>query len=260
MPNCARQAPSDGSGADAARLCRRRLALHQLPLVLHVQFAYFTEAGWPTPDVAKAKQLVKESGYDGSPIVLLDATETALHPQTLVVALSTRRANKNPIAQGGCSAFMSGPAAPDMFEPVGHLALRSNCEKAWLGWPCDEAIERLRISRAARPMRVRSTNRPSRPCPTSRSDSFVWSGATARISPDCSVRASRSTEASAAAGDRRRRRASRAERGQNDAPNQAPTTFIEYEPQRNSAAVYQWHRNCFVLHEEAPGAIDQPRY
>ena len=124
---------------------------------------YFTDAGWPKPDAAKAKQLVKESGYDGSPIVLLDATETALHPQTLVVAqamrdiglkvdyqamdwptLSTRRASKNPIAQGGWSAFMSGPAAPDMFEPVGHLALRSNCEKAWFGWPCDEAIEKLR--------------------------------------------------------------------------------------------------------------------
>jgi peptide/nickel transport system substrate-binding protein len=124
---------------------------------------YFTDAGWPKPDVAKAKQLVKDSGYDGTPIVLLDATETALHPQTLVVAqamrdiglkvdyqamdwptLSTRRASKNPIAQGGWSAFMSGPAAPDMSEPVGHLALRSNCEKAWFGWPCDEAIEKLR--------------------------------------------------------------------------------------------------------------------
>jgi peptide/nickel transport system substrate-binding protein len=124
---------------------------------------YFTDAGWPKPDAAKAKQLVKESGYDGSPIVLLDATETALHPQTLVVAqamrdiglnvdyqamdwptLSTRRASKKPLAEGGWSAFMSGPASPDMFEPVGHLALRSNCEKAWFGWPCDDEIEKLR--------------------------------------------------------------------------------------------------------------------
>jgi hypothetical protein len=31
-----------------------------------------------------------------------------------------------------------------VFEAVGHLALRSNCEKAWFGWPCDEAIEKLR--------------------------------------------------------------------------------------------------------------------
>ena len=193
-----------------------------------MRFAYFTDAGWPKPDAAKAKQLVKESGYDGSPIVLLDATETALHPQTLVVAqamrdiglnveyqamdwptLSTRRANKNPIAQGGWSAFMSGPAAPDMFEPVGHLALRSNCEKAWFGWPCDEAIEKLRAEFTMIPdlegrkaMRGRSSCGRSRPCPMSRSDSFIWSGATARISPDCSVRASRSTGASAAAGDR----------------------------------------------------------
>ncbi|MES2197294.1 MAG: ABC transporter substrate-binding protein [Pseudomonadota bacterium] len=124
---------------------------------------YFTDAGWPKPDVAKAKQLVKESGYDGSPIALLDATESILHAQTLLAAqamrdiglkvdyqamdwptLSTRRASKNPVAQGGWSAFMSGPAAPDMSEPVGHLALRSNCEKAWFGWPCDEAIEKLR--------------------------------------------------------------------------------------------------------------------
>ncbi|CAH1673195.1 MAG: hypothetical protein KF818_30645 [Chelatococcus sp.] len=124
---------------------------------------YFTKAGWPKPDVEKAKQLVKESGYDGTPIVLLDATETALHPASLVVAqamrdiglkvdyqamdwgtLSSRRTSKNPVGQGGWSLFLSGPAAPDMSEPVGHMALRSNCEKAWFGWPCDEEIEKLR--------------------------------------------------------------------------------------------------------------------
>lgn len=124
---------------------------------------YFTKAGWPKPDVEKAKQLVKDSGYDGTPIVLLDATETALHPASLVVAqamrdiglkvdyqamdwgtLSSRRTSKNPVGQGGWSIFLSGPAAPDMSEPVGHMALRSNCEKAWFGWPCDEAIEKLR--------------------------------------------------------------------------------------------------------------------
>jgi peptide/nickel transport system substrate-binding protein len=124
---------------------------------------YFTDAGWPKPDAEKAKQLVKESGYDGAPIVLLDATETALHPAALVVAqamrdiglnvdyqamdwgtLSSRRTSKKPASEGGWSAFLSGPAAPDMTEPVGHMALRSNCEKAWFGWPCDEVIEKLR--------------------------------------------------------------------------------------------------------------------
>jgi len=58
--------------------------------------------------------------------------------------LSSRRTSKNPVEQGGWSAFTSGPAAPDMTEPVGHLALRSNCDSAWFGWPCDATIEKLR--------------------------------------------------------------------------------------------------------------------
>ncbi|HEV7326838.1 MAG TPA: ABC transporter substrate-binding protein [Bosea sp. (in: a-proteobacteria)] len=124
---------------------------------------YFTDAAWPKPDVAAAKKLIAESGYKGEKIVVLDATETALSPQTLVVSqlmrdaglnvdyqamdwgtLSSRRTSKNPVDQGGWSTFASGPAAPDMTEPVGHLALRSNCDSSWFGWPCDEAIEKLR--------------------------------------------------------------------------------------------------------------------
>jgi peptide/nickel transport system substrate-binding protein len=131
---------------------------------------YFTKAGWPAPDAAAAKKLIAESGYKGEKIVLLDATETALSPHTLVVAqmmrdiglnvdyqamdwgtLSSRRTSKNPVDQGGWSAFLSGPAAPDMSEPLGHLALRSNCDKAWFGWPCDETIEKLRASFTSAP-------------------------------------------------------------------------------------------------------------
>ncbi|QCI65894.1 ABC transporter substrate-binding protein [Phreatobacter stygius] len=126
---------------------------------------YFTNAGWRGPDVAAARQMVRDSGYDGTKIVVLDATETALSPATQVVAqamreiglnvdyqamdwgtLSSRRTSKNPVGQGGWSVFMSGPASPDMAEPVGHLALRSNCDAAWFGWPCDEAIEKLRAA------------------------------------------------------------------------------------------------------------------
>lgn len=47
-------------------------------------------------------------------------------------------------AKTGWSLFISGPAGPDMNDPLGHLALRSNCERAWFGWPCDAEIERLR--------------------------------------------------------------------------------------------------------------------
>ncbi len=50
-------------------------------------------------------------------------------------------------AKTNWSLFISGPAGPagpDMSDPLGHLGLRSNCDKAWFGWPCDEEIEKLR--------------------------------------------------------------------------------------------------------------------
>ena len=58
--------------------------------------------------------------------------------------LTARRTSKNPPTQGGWSLFISAPTGADMMDPLGHLALRSNCEKAWFGWPCDAEIEKLR--------------------------------------------------------------------------------------------------------------------
>jgi peptide/nickel transport system substrate-binding protein len=125
---------------------------------------YFTEEGFPKPDLDKAKALVKESGYDGTPVVLLDATEnTNIHAFTMVadqllrsIGLKTdvqamdwatvvsRRASKEPVGKGGWSIFISGPGGLDMMEPLSHLGLRSNCDKAWFGWPCDAEIEAMR--------------------------------------------------------------------------------------------------------------------
>jgi peptide/nickel transport system substrate-binding protein len=125
---------------------------------------YFTADGWVKPDIEKAKKLVAESGYDGTPVVVLHATESGptntfslvaeqlmrqiglmVEPQAMDWGtLVGRRASKEPVGKGGWSLFMSGPTGADMFEPVGHLGLRANCEKAWFGWPCDEQIEKLR--------------------------------------------------------------------------------------------------------------------
>jgi peptide/nickel transport system substrate-binding protein len=125
---------------------------------------YFTDAGWPEPDMEKARALVSESGYDGTPVVILHATESGptnsfslvaaqlmreiglnVEPQAMDWGtLVGRRASKEPVGNGGWSLFMSGPAGPDMMEPAGHLGLRSNCDSAWFGWPCDEEIERMR--------------------------------------------------------------------------------------------------------------------
>lgn len=125
---------------------------------------YFTTAGYLKPDLEAAKKLVKESGYDGTPVVLLDAAENAnIHAfvsyadqvlrsiglKTDVQAMdwatvTSRRTNKEPMNKGGWSIFISGPGGLDFMEPNSHLGLRSNCDKAWFGWPCDEQIEKLR--------------------------------------------------------------------------------------------------------------------
>lgn len=125
---------------------------------------YMTEAGWVQPDLEKARQLITESGYDGTPVAVLHATESGPTNTFSLVAeqmmrdiglnvdaqsmdwgtLVSRRSSKETVANGGWSLFMSGPNGADMMEPAGHLALRSNCDAAWFGWPCDEEIEKLR--------------------------------------------------------------------------------------------------------------------
>ena len=125
---------------------------------------YFSTAGFPKANLEAAKKLVKESNYDGTPVVLLDPAENFnLHAfvtyadqvlrsiglKTQVQAMdwatvSTRRASKEPMNKGGWSIFISGPGGLDYMEPSSHLGLRSNCDKAWFGWPCDEQIEKLR--------------------------------------------------------------------------------------------------------------------
>lgn len=127
---------------------------------------YFTDANWPEPDMEKAKALVAESGYDGTPVVILHATESGptntfslvaaqlmreigleVEPQAMDWGtLTSRRASKEEVANGGWSLFLSGPSGADAMEPSGHLSLRSNCDKAWFGWPCDDQIEAMRAS------------------------------------------------------------------------------------------------------------------
>ena len=86
------------------------------------------------PNLDKAKALIKEAGYNGETLVLLDATDQPIvHAQALVTAqllgkagikvqvdandwgtLVTRRTSKKPIDQGGWNMFHTWPVAPDM--------------------------------------------------------------------------------------------------------------------------------------------------
>ncbi|MGA0572901.1 ABC transporter substrate-binding protein [Variovorax sp. VNK109] len=124
---------------------------------------YYTNANYPKPDLNRAKQLLKDSGYKGEPVVVLHGNEGLTNIFSLVAeqmmrdmgmkvdaqsmdwgTLTARRTSKNPPGQGGWSLFISAPTGADMMDPLGHLGLRSNCDKAWFGWPCDEELEKLR--------------------------------------------------------------------------------------------------------------------
>jgi len=129
-------------------------------------------------DFGKARALLKEAGYDGTPVVLLHSTDVAVLTNLAPVAKSlmektglkvdmqsmdwqtlvTRVAKKEPPAQGGWNAFVTAWAAADILNPVMTGFLNASCDKAMRGWPCDAEIERLRdqYARETNPARLKT--------------------------------------------------------------------------------------------------------
>ena len=126
-----------------------------------------TTRGWEemlSGNAAKARQLLTEAGYDGTPIVLMHQTDIAGHNNLATVAkpqlekagfkvdlqsmdwqtLVGRRAKKDPLNAGGWSAFFTSWAAVDVLDPVAAAFLNASCDKATFGWPCDAELEKLR--------------------------------------------------------------------------------------------------------------------
>ncbi len=115
-------------------------------------------------NLAKAKELIKEAGYHGEKVVLLDPTDfTRLHALALVTAdllrrlginvevqsmdwgtLLSRRASKAPIGQGGWNIFLTSFPGIAILDPSVNAPLRANGTAAWVGWPTDPIIEKLR--------------------------------------------------------------------------------------------------------------------
>ena len=56
----------------------------------------------------------------------------------------TRRANQNPLDQGGWGAFISVMSPLTSANPGSMLILRGNGRKGWFGWPTDEKLEVMR--------------------------------------------------------------------------------------------------------------------
>src|SRR5256885_2717595 len=117
-----------------------------------------------TSNAKKSQELLKEAGYDGTPVLLMHSTDlkalTNLAPvakslmekggfkvdmqsmdwQTLVA----RRAKKDPPNAGGWNAFLTAWVTADVMNPVSNAYVNASCEKASFGWPCDEKLEKLR--------------------------------------------------------------------------------------------------------------------
>jgi len=141
----------------------------------HACYSYFT-CGTPLAsevgaapmkgkrDFDKAKQLIKEAGYKGEKIVIIDATDQPIvHSQSLLTVetlkklglnaevqagdwgtLITRRTSKEPVDKGGWSIFHTWLVGPDVTSPAVNFAVRGSGQKAWFGWPEDAKIEELR--------------------------------------------------------------------------------------------------------------------
>ena len=141
----------------------------------------------------RARELLKEGGYDGTPVVLMHSTDLGVLTNLAPVAKSlmeragfkvdmqsmdwqtlvTRRARKEAPNARGWSAFLTSWSCADVLNPVMTGFLNAGCDNAMFGWPCDGEIERLRdayaretdlASRSRSPKRYRRARSGDHPC------------------------------------------------------------------------------------------------
>jgi peptide/nickel transport system substrate-binding protein len=115
-------------------------------------------------NMKKAQDLLKSSGYDGTPVVIMKPTDLAAIQKLPDVAAQllrqagfkvdlqamdwntvvTRRSKKESPSQGGWNMFCTAWVAPDIWNPIANPAVGAMGEKSWFGWPSDPELEKLR--------------------------------------------------------------------------------------------------------------------
>jgi peptide/nickel transport system substrate-binding protein len=117
-------------------------------------------------DYDKVKEMLKQAGYAGEKVVLMvpsdyvtlkalgDVAADSMQRVGMNVdyvvtdwgSMLQRRNKKDPVDQGGWSAFVTGWNGTDHLNPAGHIALRGNGDSpsAWPGWCVSPKLEELR--------------------------------------------------------------------------------------------------------------------
>lgn len=116
------------------------------------------------PDIAKAKQLLAESGYKGEKIVVLVPTDvTYLNAEALMTvqalrsigmnvdaqnmdwaSIGARRAKRDAPEQGGWNVYVTVAGEFDVNSPITNAYLSPSCGNSLPGWPCDKQLDELR--------------------------------------------------------------------------------------------------------------------
>ncbi|MGY4159503.1 peptide/nickel transport system substrate-binding protein [Bradyrhizobium sp. USDA 4461] len=116
-------------------------------------------------DMAAAKKALAESGYDGTPVVIMAPGDvTTLKAQPIVVAqqlrdagfkvdlqatdwqtVVTRRASQKPPKEGGWNMFFTNWVSADVSNPIANLSIGGQGKNGgWFGWAEDAKIEKLK--------------------------------------------------------------------------------------------------------------------
>ncbi|MGB3336111.1 MAG: ABC transporter substrate-binding protein [Devosia sp.] len=122
-----------------------------------------------TRDPAKAKALLAEAGYDGTPVFLPHVTDIPFHDHAYSVlkpmleeagftvdeqmtdwaSVSTRRASRKPVANGGWNVFFTGWGYVDQSNPMTNVYVAGAGIDGWFGWADSAELRDLRTQFAA---------------------------------------------------------------------------------------------------------------
>jgi peptide/nickel transport system substrate-binding protein len=117
-----------------------------------------------TKDPKAAKALLKEAGYDGTPVLYIHDSDVTLSEVIGTVAVQdmrqgglevtdfvtdnatkfSRRANSGPVDQGGWNVFWTGWGGLDQMNPLTNVYALGSGKDAWFGWPTSSTLVDLR--------------------------------------------------------------------------------------------------------------------